>query len=230
VEFLQQIEEDIASTRRVYSLQHASSARSPLLDLLNTKYVITIADPGQEMEELERSVGDLELVYDADVKIYQNMDVLPRAFFMPAYQVIEGRQELLSKLGSGDFDPAATVLLEREPAPLSGTGRGVPTETSVRVVEYAANKVGVEADCVEEGFLVLGDLYYPGWRALVDGVEAEVYKADYVLRAVRLGPGTHRVNFLFDPPSFKIGAILSVAGLMGVATLSAVLLRKRWQS
>ncbi|HJX37070.1 MAG TPA: YfhO family protein [Anaerolineae bacterium] len=230
VEFLQLIEEDIASTRRVYSLQHASSARSPLLDLLNTKYVITIADPGQEMEELERSVGDLELVYDGDVKIYQNMDVLPRAFFVPDYQVIEGRQELLSELGSEDFDPAATVLLEREPAPLSRAPGDTADEARVRIVEYAANKVGVEADCVEEGFLVLGDLYYPGWRALVDGVEAEVYKADYVLRAVRLGPGSHSVDFFFDPPSFKLGAAISVAGLIGVFALSAVLLRKRVQS
>ena len=230
VEFLQLIEEDIATTRRVHSLKYPDSTRSPLLDLLNAKYVVTIAGPGRDMEDLERSVGDLELVYDGDVKIYRNMDVLARAFFVPEYEVIDDRDELLSRLGSVDFDPAATVLLESEPALPSGKESEVPNETSVQVVEYAANRVRVEADFVEDGFLVLGDLYYPGWRASVDGVEAEVYKADYALRGVRLGPGSHSVDFFFDPPSLKLGAAISAAGLVGLLALSAVLLHRRFQA
>ncbi len=56
-----------------------------------------------------------------------------------------------------------------------------------------------------EGFLVLSDTYYPGWKAYVDGREERIYQADYFLRAVFLSSGLHKVKFIFDPLSFKLG-------------------------
>jgi len=56
-----------------------------------------------------------------------------------------------------------------------------------------------------EGFLILSDVYYPGWKVYVDGIEEKIYRADYLLRAVHLPPGFHQVRFVYDPMSFKVG-------------------------
>jgi hypothetical protein len=81
--------------------------------------------------------------------------------------------------------------------------------------------VDVQADAPAGGFLVLTDPYYPGWHAFVDGQEAPILRADYLFRAVALGPGSHLVRFAFTPTSFERGIWMSLAGV-GVA-LGAIL-------
>jgi hypothetical protein len=222
VEFLQSIEEEIASSRMVYSLRYPLSTTSPLLDLLNVKYVVTIDEPGDEMTALEASKPGLELVYDGEVKIYENKDVLPRAFFVPSYAVAGDADGALDLLRAEGFDPCSVVILEKEPALSAGTGEANVAGAEVEMVEYGPNAVTVEASTPSQGFLILSDLYYEGWRAFVDGVESEVYKADYAFRAVQLGAGEHRVEFVFDPLSFKIGLALSLAASLSMAVATGM--------
>jgi len=222
VEFLQLIEEDVTSARMVYSLQHAASTTSSLLDLLNVKYIVTLAEPGEEMVELEESEPSLELVFDGEVKIYENNDVLPRAFFVSDHMIAEDGDEALALLGAEGFDPTSVVILEKAPASLAGTTEASAHEPRVEVVEYTPNRVVIDSFTPGDGFLVLSDLYYVGWKAVVDGVETEVYKADYAFRAVQLEAGEHRVEFLFDPPSFKIGLAVSLVALLALPALAGL--------
>lgn len=227
VEFLEYLEKDMTSARRVYSLRYPASTTSALLDLLNAKYIVTISDPGEEMVSLERSDPTLDLVYDGEVNVYENEDVLPRAFFVPEFKVVEDRSAALEVLTGDDFDPSAYVILEKEPASLAPPAGGVPTRSEVKIVEYTPNKVVVEVACATAGFVVLSDLYYEGWRAFVDGAEQEVYRADSAFRAVQLAAGQHRIEFVFDPLSFRIGAIVSLTALLLTAALTAVLVHRR---
>gem|GEM_PF-1595759 len=227
VEFLERLEKDMTSARRVYSLRYPASTTSPLLDLLNSKYIITITDPGEEMVSLERSDPNLGLVYDGEVNIYDNEDALARAFFVPEFRVAEDRAAALEVLSGNDFDPSAYVILEKEPASLAPPAGGVPTRSEVEIVEYTPNKVVVEAACATAGFVVLSDLYYEGWQTFVDGAEQEVYRADSAFRAVQLAAGQHRIEFVFDPLSFRIGAIVSLITLLLTAVLTAVLVCRR---
>jgi uncharacterized membrane protein YfhO len=72
--------------------------------------------------------------------------------------------------------------------------------------------VVVETESADDALLVLTDTYYPGWRAKVDGSDAEILRADYVFRAVVLPAGNHTVEFEFKPRSFLFGAALSCLG------------------
>jgi hypothetical protein len=211
----------------VYSLKHTSSTTSPLLDLLNGKYIVTIADPGEEMVALEQSDTSLDLVFDGEVKIYENLDVLPRAFFVPDYRVAGNSEEVLRELSAGDFDPSAIVILEEEPTELGPSSDTMPIESRVEVVDYTSNRVVVQANLSAAGFVVLSDLYYEGWKAFVDGEERDVYKADHILRAIQLEAGEHRIEFVFDPLSFKIGSMVSLVTLLVLAALTAFLLWRR---
>jgi uncharacterized membrane protein YfhO len=67
---------------------------------------------------------------------------------------------------------------------------------------------------------------YPGWKAKVDGRSTPVETADYVLRGVRLRPGSHRVEFEFDPASFRIGWSVSLVAAVALALLGTRALRR----
>jgi len=226
-EFMRLIESDIAGTRRIYSLRYPASLSSKLLDLLNVKYVMTIADPGEEMARVEQTDKNIDLVYDAEVKIYENRDVLPRAFFVSEYRVVQDGVEGLGLLSSDDFEPTTYVILEKEPDPLTPSIDAELAQPHVEILDYAPNKVIIRAASATGGFVVLSDLYYHGWKAFVDGVPQEVYKADYAFRAVQLEAGEHHIEFVFDPLSFRVGATVSLGTLSLVAILTVVVLSRR---
>jgi uncharacterized membrane protein YfhO len=58
--------------------------------------------------------------------------------------------------------------------------------------------------------LVLTDLYWPDWHATVDGAPVEILRANHLLRAVHLSPGTHEVRFRYGATRFRVGAAVSV--------------------
>jgi uncharacterized membrane protein YfhO len=68
----------------------------------------------------------------------------------------------------------------------------------------------------EDALLVLSDTYYPGWKALVNGREQKIYRANYNFRAIPLKAGEYEVKFIYDPITFKIGMLISSITLIGV--------------
>ena len=79
------------------------------------------------------------------------------------------------------------------------------------MLSYESGKIGLDADVALNSMMVLGEKFYKGWRATVDGKETEIYPVDHVLRGVYLTPGKHQVEFVFDPTPFKIGKYLTLA-------------------
>ena len=70
-----------------------------------------------------------------------------------------------------------------------------------------------------DGFLVLTDQYYPGWKAFVDEKETEIYPTDYIFRSIYLDKGNQKVRFIYDPTSYKIGKYISLVTLLIMAGL-----------
>src|SRR5439155_8571936 len=104
-----------------------------------------------------------------------------------------------------------TILLEEEPR---FAAPGSPAaEEGVRLVAYEPDRVEVDAQLTRAGFLVVTDTHYPGWRADVDGVAVRNLRADYLFRAVALGPGEHRVVFRYQPRWRPFAWALSGLGL-----------------
>jgi uncharacterized membrane protein YfhO len=74
--------------------------------------------------------------------------------------------------------------------------------------------------------LILSDTFYPGWHAYIDEKEVKIYQADYIFRAVEIPPGEHKVEFIYAPASFKIGATMSLIALFLIVVISLVLWKK----
>jgi len=96
-----------------------------------------------------------------------------------------------------------------------------------KIVKYAPNVVQIDTSLSKSGFLFLSDTYYPGWKVYVNGEEKRIIKADIFFRAVTLPAGRHEVKFIYDPLTFKIGSIISLATLIGLITCVGYHFKKR---
>jgi uncharacterized membrane protein YfhO len=85
----------------------------------------------------------------------------------------------------------------------------------------------VEVAAAADAFLIVSDLYYPGWQASVDGKPARILRANHVMRAVHVPAGEHRIEFAYRPGSFRVGIAMSLAGCVGVAILLMMHIRDR---
>jgi Bacterial membrane protein YfhO len=189
---------------------------SPLLDLLNVKYVL--ANPGPV---LGYSSDKFELVYDGEVRIYRNKNALPRAFVVGHAEVVPDKNQILAKLTEADFNPKENVILEENVT--NNAELGPAASSPVTFERYEPNYIGLQAELTRPGWLVLTDTYFPGWKVLIDGKAGRILPADYIFRAVPLDSGSHIVEFVYRPPSFVWGVAISMLtiGLLSFVPLMA---------
>lgn len=188
---------------------------SPLYNLLGVKYVLAGKGdaPGEE---------PLVPVHSGDeVDIYLNTAALPRALFVTDQQVVDDHEAAWQAIHDPDFDPARTVVLER-----AGTRPRQPSvdlePAHLAFTRYDLNRLALTVRTPESGWLVLSDVFYPGWRAAVDGRPAPVLRADYVFRAVPVPAGAHQIEMIFAPPTWYIGLALSGLTWLGLAAAAIV--------
>jgi len=81
------------------------------------------------------------------------------------------------------------------------------------------NRLVVQVDSANSGWLVLSDVWYPGWQARVDGQRVPLLRANYLFRAVAVQAGQHEVIFTYQPGSFWIAAAISLASWVILAIL-----------
>ncbi len=188
-------------------LTEGKSLDSPILDLMNVKYLLTV-------EELTRL--NYQKVYDGEIKVYKNLDVIERAFVVFDAKAAGSSDEALRILSEPGFDVRRQVVLEGTNLDRLYTASG-DTSSRVGVAYYKNNSVGLNISVPKDGFLVLSDAYFPGWRArLEDGKELEVMRANRVFRAVRVPAGEHTVTFSYAPLSFRAGMFISFMASVSV--------------
>lgn len=170
-----------------------------LLNMLNTKYVIV--DP---------AAAPLE-----------NPNALGNAWFAPEVAWAKDADEEMQLLGS--FDPASEVIVDERfrnliPENLEST---VPDSLAAVVLNsYAPNELRYTAQSANGGIIVFSEIHYPvGWQAFVDGNPVEHLRVNYLLRGLAVGPGSHEIEFRFDPESFRKGSLYSKAGSVLVLLL-----------
>jgi len=74
---------------------------------------------------------------------------------------------------------------------------------------------------------VVADVWYPGWQAFVDGEQTELLRANYLFRAAAVPAGVHEVKFVYQPRSFYVGAVISIAAAIMLIGLIASWIRDR---
>ena len=219
----------------------APGLRSPLLDLLAARYVVTPSGSDTVADGTPLDESRFTTVYDdGQTRVLRNERALPWAWVVHEARAAS-RAEAFDLLDRGEIDPRRTVLLEppsRSPlspdrltALLTGAqdaGQGDRRDSTVigltgaadpgpgagdvaTVVAYEADLLIVRTQTADDGVLVLSEVAYPGWVATVDGTPAPIYVANGLLRAVPLPAGAHLVELRFESPTLRIGVAVSLA-------------------
>jgi hypothetical protein len=178
------------------------SRSSPLYDFLNAKYVIAAKDVTLDWEKFVP-------VFDGDpaLNVYLNRRALPRALVVHRAISAPDHEAAYAALHTSDFDPATTVVVEGGEALDVTSSRAA----AIRFDAFGLNEIQLHVETPVDAYLVLSEVWYPGWRATVDGVPVPVLRANYAFRALRLGPGQHQVRLTFVPRTWTVG--LAISGL-----------------
>jgi len=154
------------------------------------------------------------------VWIYENPNVLPRAYVVHRAQVVP-RELMLEQMDDPDLNLWNTVLLET-PLPndqMAQLADGQRSGSVAHITDYDLHRVDISVAMTAPGILVLSDQWFPGWNVTVDGVPAPLIRANYALRGVFLPQGEHQVIFRYEPYPVRLGAVLS-----GVTLLCGIVL------
>ncbi len=153
------------------------------------------------------------------IRIFTVPDTLPRAFVVGQARVVSDPQALVA-LASPGFDPRREILLATGSPLTEAPG----FHGSARIANFRADRVRLEAETSDPGFVALLDTHSRGWRATVDGQPAEVLRANLAFRAVRVAAGRHSIEMVYRPPGMLPGL---AAGALSLALLLTLLARRR---
>jgi hypothetical protein len=150
-----------------------------------------------------------------------------RVRWVPCQWVVSGEEEARQRMLSGEIDFDVQVVIEApEDETLRGPSCASPPQTALTASQQPSlaaqysdpGRLVIDLDAPGAGWLVLSDVWYPGWRAWVDGHPATILRANFLFRAVKVEPGDRQVVFAFQPLSFWLGLGLSLlSGLVLVA-------------
>ena len=203
---------------------------SPLLDLLNVRYIIVPSHNSQEENRrgLQHSLRQFEgfehthptIYEDGQSKVLENPNALPRAWIVHSARKEENPKETLRLLGSGEVDPRQEALLEEDPPQQMSQPPGGSSAEQALVEEYGANSMKLKTSSGSAGLLVLSEVYYPAWKAYVDGEPAEVYATDQLLRSVPIPEGEHEVELRYESEALEAGITISMVACAVLVVLA----------
>lgn len=178
----------------------------PVLNMLNTRYFIFPLQGGKTMP-------------------LQNPYTLGNAWFVDEVQYVNNANEEIDALHK--MAPAKVAVVDKKFAELVKQTAAPDSLSSVTLVAYEPNDLKYEVDSEKGGVVVFSEIYYPGWQAYIDGVEAPHGRADYILRAMNVPAGKHTVEFKFDPKSLHMTETIAFValGLLAVAVLLLLVLQ-----
>ena len=131
----------------------------------------------------------------------QNPYVLGNAWFVDKLNYVNNANQELEALGKLNLRHEAVADVRFKTV----LGEATPQDSTsvVKLTAYAPNQLTYEVKSATGGVMVFSEIYYPEWTATVDGKPAEIGRADYVLRALKVDKGQHQVVLTFDPKSVK---------------------------
>jgi hypothetical protein len=198
-----------------------------LLSTLNVRYALIQPDarivPGRDCDALGGDSAWRRIYSDAEVIVYRNTAPHPRAYSAERVAIERDSQAILAAMRDPGFDSQQLALVEGDQsadwaAALSGSG-----DAQVRLTPLGPNDLMVETTTDSARLIVLSEMWFPGWRAWVDGQHVPIHRVNYLFRGVEVPAGAHTITMSYRPLSAVIGAGLTgltLLGLIGAAIMS----------
>jgi len=207
----------------------------PILNLLNVKYYISTTqknDPNLVLKSVSNQYY-----------VYENQSAHPYFEFIHRYRVIENPDEVLAMVAGQAFSANQEVILEKDPPAfaISGVDSSVLSSNQDEI-EYIGvrefynspqNSFQFRIKAEQPGFILLSNNYHPDWKVTIDGIDSEVYQANYLWMGVFVPEGDHEAVFTFTFPVVLISRMISFIGMIvfGILlTLSYIMERRASKS
>ena len=182
----------------------------PVINMLNTKYFIMPLQGGANAP-------------------LPNPYAYGNAWFVDKVSYVNNANEELSALGTTDL--RHTAVVDKAFSDVLGQSKANDSTAMVRLEKYEPNKLEYSVSSKNGGVVVFSEIYYPGWNATVDGVEVPVGRANYILRAISVKPGSHKVVLDFHPKSVSVTETIAyIATAILMLMFVAIVIVKRKES
>ena len=182
----------------------------PVINMLNTKYFIMPLQGGANAP-------------------LPNPYAYGNAWFVDKVSYVNNANEELSALGTTDL--RHTAVADKAFSDVLGQSKANDSTAMVRLEKYEPNKLEYSVSSKNGGVVVFSEIYYPGWNATVDGVEVPVGRANYILRAISVKPGSHKVVLDFHPKSVSVTETIAyIATAILMLMFVAIVIVKRKES
>jgi len=165
----------------------------PVINMLNAKYFILPNTQGDPIP-------------------YLNENAFGNAWFVNSVSFVNNANEEISALHI--INPKSVAVIDKKFCGYLSEKINVSSATSVEMTDYKPNELTYKISSDNGGVVVFSEIYYPGWKATIDGNISMISRADYVLRALEVPAGEHNVVFEFRPSSLKITDTISIVALV----------------
>lgn len=179
---------------------------SPILSSLNVRYLLV--QPGVP---LRVGSGYRRLWESAEVIVYENTLAYPRAFFADAVRGMTDASAVRDAVTADGFDGRRLAIVETGNPPALPAPAGQDTVT---LAARSVNRIAFACTTATPRFLVVSEMYFPGWHATVDGAPTPIYRTNYLFRGIVVPAGRHTVTFDYRPRSVLVGAAISAFALL----------------
>jgi hypothetical protein len=174
----------------------------PVLNMLNTKYFILPLQGGQTVP-------------------VENPYTYGNAWLVDKVTYVDNANQELD--GIAKINLRHEAIADKKFKEQLGESTTQDTLSVVRIKSYEPNQLSYEVESNKGGVIVFSEIYYPGWTATVDGVEQELGRVDYVLRALQVKPGKHEIVLSFFPKSITTTETIAYMAL-GILLLLLIIL------
>ncbi len=182
--------------------------------LLGVRYVFT---DWQELPIPSRIVDQGEDRYGA-VNLHELDNPLPFASVVYRAAQVADDQAAYDRLRDLNFDHRQIVLVDQ---PVNVAGEG--DYTAAEVVSFAPERIVLRVNIAADGVLRVALPHYVGWNALVDGAPVEIIRTYGALTGVPVSAGEHTIELVYDPLSYRAGAVLSLVTLAALVMIGLML-------
>ncbi len=182
----------------------------PVLNMLNARYFILPLQDGQTVP-------------------VQNPYVYGPAWYVDKLTYVDNANAEIERVGKMDIRHEA-VADKRFEAQLK-TAVKQDSISVVKLTSYMSDRLTYDVNSSKGGVIVFSEVYYPGWTATVDGQPVELGRVNYLLRAVNVAPGKHKIELAFHPKSVTttetIAYVAYAVLLLAILLLAYIEYRKK---
>lgn len=197
-----------------FAMLRTTGVQSPLLDMLNVRYLVVDAGLPSDRSDLAKLANGRKIVFkNSQVVVYENPSAMPHAWLVHDVRQADGMAGA-EAFAAGKLDPRVTATVDSAPPHVDAAS--APGEDQVTLTNYQPDTMTVNVTAAASGFLVLSEVYEEGWKATIDGNDARLFRTNGALRGVAVPAGEHTVRFTYAPASLKLGLAITGVTVIGM--------------